>query len=69
VGARHWVTLGRHALDALQPGARLASVRGQWQTDCARPLMPLYHPAVALYRGSMRAVLLEDFAKLKEVPQ
>jgi DNA polymerase len=70
VGAEYWVTLGRHALTALLPGVRLASVRGQWQAGVtARPLMPLFHPAVALYRSSMRATLLGDFAKLKEVPQ
>jgi len=69
VGAQYWVTLGRHALGALHPGVRLASVRGQWQAGItARPLMPLYHPAVALYRSSMRATLLQEFAKLKEVP-
>ncbi|MEX0934853.1 MAG: uracil-DNA glycosylase [Candidatus Paceibacterota bacterium] len=30
-------------------------------------LMPLYHPAVALYNGSMKGTLLEDFEKLKKV--
>jgi DNA polymerase len=40
VGAEYWVTLGRHALTALLPGVRLASVRGQWQAGVtARPLM------------------------------
>ncbi len=29
-------------------------------------LVPLYHPAVALYNGSMRAVLKKDFETLKE---
>ncbi len=28
-------------------------------------IMPFYHPAVALYNGSNREVLLEDFLKLK----
>jgi len=26
----------------------------------------MYHPAVALYKGSMRTVLLEDFSNLKK---
>ncbi|HUD21172.1 MAG TPA: uracil-DNA glycosylase [Candidatus Saccharimonadales bacterium] len=32
----------------------------------SRPLayLPLYHPAAALYNGSMRQVLLDDFAKI-----
>lgn len=29
-------------------------------------LLPLYHPAVALYNPNMRVVLLEDFKKLQE---
>lgn len=69
VAPMHVVTLGRHALHALDPTLRLAGVRGQWQTVAGWPwLMPLYHPAVALYRASMRAMLFEDFARLLEVP-
>lgn len=30
-------------------------------------LMPLYHPAVALYNGGMKETLLEDFQKLKKI--
>jgi uracil-DNA glycosylase len=26
----------------------------------------MYHPAVALYKGSMREILLEDFKEAKE---
>ncbi len=29
-------------------------------------IIPLYHPAVALYNGSKRAILLEDFKTLKK---
>lgn len=29
-------------------------------------LLPLYHPAVALYNGGMKGVLFEDFKKLKD---
>jgi len=28
---------------------------------------PLYHPAAALYNGSMREVLIEDFKKIPKV--
>ncbi|CAN5625031.1 uracil-DNA glycosylase [soil metagenome] len=30
-------------------------------------VMPLFHPAAALYNGAMRQTLLEDFAKIPEV--
>ena len=30
-------------------------------------IMPLYHPAAALYNGGMRATLLEDFAKIPAI--
>lgn len=63
------VTLGRHALHALDPTLRLSAVRGQWQTVAGWPwLMPLYHPAVALYRSSLRPTLFEEFGRLLEVP-
>lgn len=69
VAPMYVVTLGKHALEAMEPTLRLASVRGEWQTVAGWPwLMPLYHPAVGLYRHSMRATLFEDFAKLLEVP-
>jgi uracil-DNA glycosylase len=69
VAPMYVVTLGRHALEVMDPTLRLAQVHGQWQTVAGWPwLMPLYHPAVALYRSTMRATLFEDFARLLEVP-
>lgn len=69
VAPMYLVTLGRHALEVLEPTLRIGQAHGQWQTVAGWPyLMPLYHPAVALYRGTMRATLFEDFVKLLEVP-
>lgn len=69
VSPMYLVTLGRHALAALEPTLLLAQVHGQWQTVAGWPwLMPLYHPAVGLYRHSMRAAMFEDFSRLLEVP-
>jgi uracil-DNA glycosylase len=69
VAPQYVVTLGRHALAAMDPTLRIAEVHGQWQTVAGWPLlMPLYHPAVALYRSSMRDTLMSDFAHLLEVP-
>ena len=30
-------------------------------------IVPLYHPAAALYNGSMRNILIEDFMKLPKI--
>jgi uracil-DNA glycosylase family 4 len=69
VAPMYVVTLGRHALEAMDPTLRLAQVHGEWQTVAGWPwLMPLYHPAVALYRATMRTTLMKDFAGLLEVP-
>jgi uracil-DNA glycosylase len=32
-------------------------------------ILPLYHPAAALYNGGMRSVLLEDFARIPAILQ
>lgn len=63
------VTLGRFSMAKFLPGATISKVHGQpkrRQSD-GRIIYPCYHPAVALYNGSMRAVLLEDFQRLAKV--
>ena len=30
-------------------------------------VMPLYHPAAALYNGAMRQTLMDDFQKVKDL--
>lgn len=43
-------------------------VEGTEQTDMeTRVIMPLYHPAAALYNGGMRQTLLDDFSKIPKV--
>jgi uracil-DNA glycosylase family 4 len=37
------------------------------QADLAWVILPLFHPAAALYNGGMRATLLEDFARIPKV--
>lgn len=66
------VTLGRHSLSALVPGKRISDVHGMVLRRALPGLGPinvyaLYHPAAALYNGSMRAVLLQDFQKIPRV--
>lgn len=55
------VTLGRHALSYFIPGLKISEVHGQPKRHNGRVYLALYHPAVALYNGSMRQTLTEDF--------
>jgi len=61
-------TLGRHSMEYFLPGARISQVHGQPKrislNDQTVVLVPLFHPASALYNGAMRETLMEDFAKL-----
>lgn len=60
------VTLGRHAMEEFLPDASIGKIHGTSQKDAAGQIVvPLYHPAAALYNGSLRDTLFEDFRKLK----
>lgn len=65
------VTLGRHSMEYFLPGSKISDVHGQPQSvqfgDTKMTIVPLYHPAAALYNGSMRATLIEDFNKLLKI--
>ena len=58
--------LGRHAMHALLPEEvrPISVIHSQLITEKGQAFLPLYHPAAALYNGSMRQILLEDFAKI-----
>jgi DNA polymerase len=60
--------LGRHAMNALLPdgGLVISRVHGELIKKDAQHYLPLYHPAAALYNGSMRDTLLADFARIPE---
>lgn len=59
------VTLGRHSMEYFLPGMTIGEVHGQPQQvrvgDQHLVIVPLYHPAAALYNGSLRQTLLDDF--------
>jgi DNA polymerase len=63
------VTLGRHSMNYFLPDAFIGEVHGKVLNIVFAgrniKLMPLYHPAAALYNGSLRKVLQEDILKLK----
>ena len=56
------VTLGRHSTNCFLPEARIGEVHGKPQQWQGFTILPLYHPAAALYNGSMRQTLIDDFA-------
>ncbi len=71
------VTLGRHSLNCFLPDLQISAVHGQPKRirlkgkglgveDGILPLviLPLYHPAAALYNGGMRQTLIDDFARI-----
>ena len=69
------VTLGRHSTNCFLPGLQISQIHGkpkriEVQTNGAEQswvVLPLYHPAAALYNGSMRQVLLDDFATVPTI--
>ena len=63
------IPLGRHAMNRFFPDDKISEVHGklmQKKIDGidTKHFFPLYHPAAALYNGSMRATLTEDFKKI-----
>lgn len=70
------VTLGRHSMEFFLPDAKISQLHGQavrrqvvWPDGSTRQwlIVSLYHPAAALYNGSMRTTLVEDFQQLSSI--
>jgi uracil-DNA glycosylase len=65
------ITLGRHSMDCFIPGAKISEQHGQAQNVRLSGhdllVIPLYHPAAALYNGSMRQILIDDFLYAKQI--
>lgn len=62
------ITLGRFSLNKFLPDVKISQVHGkpqeiQWHGKKVI-ILPLYHPAAALRRGSIMEILKEDFAKV-----
>ena len=70
------VTLGRHSMEFFLPEAKIGEVHGQAVTKTVTYddgsehswlIAPLYHPAAALYNGSMRQTLIDDFMAIAQL--
>lgn len=67
------ITLGRHSMEYFLPGVKISEVHGQAQQiqfdDHTLTVVPLYHPAAALYNGGMRQTLIDDFLQVPRIIQ
>lgn len=62
------ITLGRHSMEYFLPGMKISQVHGEPKRivfgDDHLVIVPLYHPAAALYNGSLRQTLIDDFLRV-----
>lgn len=67
------VTLGKHSMEFFLPDAKISEVHGHAfrkhvkysdGKDHEWLIVPLYHPAAALYNGGLRQTLLDDFSRV-----
>jgi uracil-DNA glycosylase len=61
------ITLGRHSMEYFLPKAKISEVHGQPHNTPDWIVMPLYHPAAALYNGGLRQTLLDDFSTIPNI--
>jgi len=66
------VFLGRHSMNHFFPDLKISSAHGKLvhkklKNITTEYFLPLYHPAAALYNGSLRAELIKDFKKIRLV--
>lgn len=72
------ITLGRHSMEYFLPEAKISQIHGHAvrkkvlyhdKTEHEWLIIPLYHPAAALYNGGMRQTLIDDFLKVPQIIQ
>lgn len=65
------ITLGRHSMEYFLPGMKISEVHGEPKRidfgEQKLVIMPLFHPAAALYNGGLRQTLIDDFSRVPEV--
>lgn len=62
------ITLGRHSMEYFLPSLKISAVHGQPKRIAIgtrkQVILPLFHPAAALYNGGLRQTLIDDFAQI-----
>jgi DNA polymerase len=62
------ITLGRFSMDfVLGSGFSISKIHGEPKRKNGRVIVPLYHPAAALYSGNLRPTLFADFQKIPKI--
>ena len=65
------ITLGRHSMEYFLPDMKISQIHGEPKRikfgDDHLVIVPLYHPAAALYNGSMRQTLIDDFLLVPKI--
>lgn len=65
------ITLGRHSMEYFLPDMKISQIHGQAKRiqfgDHKIVVVPLYHPAAALYNGGLRQTLIDDFVHVPKI--
>ena len=71
------ITLGRHSMGNFLPDVSISNVHGKLfkammkdpdsEENVKINILPLYHPAAALYNGALRQTLFNDFLIIKKI--
>lgn len=65
------ITLGRHSMEYFLPDMKISQIHGQPKRirfgNDNLIIIPLYHPAAALYNGGMRQTLIDDFLMVPKI--
>ncbi len=66
------VTLGRHSMERFLEGQKISRIHGTLVIKTIAGIgrqnfYTLYHPAAALYNGSMREILIKDFNRIPKI--
>ena len=71
------ITLGRHSMNCFLPDLQISKIHGEAkrirismkESDDVLTIviLPLFHPAAALYNGGMRQTLIDDFAAIPDI--
>lgn len=65
------ITLGRHSMEYFLPGMRISAIHGQPKRiqfgGDKLVVIPLFHPAAALYNTSLRQTLIDDFLMVPKI--
>ncbi|HEX5797541.1 MAG TPA: uracil-DNA glycosylase [Candidatus Saccharimonadales bacterium] len=71
IGPKIIATLGRHSMEYFLPDMRISKIHGQPKRirlgNGKIVILPLFHPAAALYNSAMRETLIDDFQAVPKI--